>query len=107
MAQVGDDNAPPDYQGDVHRLQQLLVGKPRLHALDHVIVNAIVAAQHHARRQAEQLLRPGREGTILISHRVQVEETLKAEMPRAEDALVHSLAISAKFIQAAGHGHVP
>jgi hypothetical protein len=71
--------------------------------LQHVIVDAVVAAQHQRGGQPEQFLGARVQRSVGVSLRIQTEETLDAEVINGKDAFVHAGTVGFKFIQAGAH----
>ena len=67
MAQMGDDDTASNHQCHVKSIVKLLVGPAGFNALQDVIIDAIVAAQHHGRHQTEQFLGFPIQGAVMIS----------------------------------------
>jgi len=106
-AEVGDDDGAADDQPHVEGLEELVVGDALFLAADDVVGDAVVAAQHHRRDQAEQLLGLHVECAGLVAAGVEREEALDLEVAGLQDALVHALAEPAEFFQAVRHRRSP
>src|SRR5688500_11237055 len=107
MAQVRDNDAPSHHERDVERISEFFVAPPGLDALDNVVIDTVVAPQHRRRHQPKQFLRIAGQCTVVISHRIEVEEPVDSKVSRAQDALVHSCSVISKLIQTSTWLHIP
>jgi hypothetical protein len=105
MAQMGDDDTAVNDQGDIEGIIQFFIRPPRVHALDDVIINAIIAAQYHRSNQTQQFFGFSIQSTVLISICIQVEETLNPQMLYIGDTIIHFTAVCLKFFQSIRHNH--
>jgi hypothetical protein len=64
VAEVRDHDRAADDEGDVERVVEFFVREPGLDALDEVVVDAVVAAEHGAGDEAEEFLRLAVERTV-------------------------------------------
>ncbi len=88
MAQMGDDDGATDDEGDIHAIHDLVLRVAVLDALLKVVVDAVVAAQHHRRGQAQQFLGFPRQGAVFVSRGVEAHEPFEGEMVGGHDAVV-------------------
>jgi hypothetical protein len=98
VAQVGNDDTAAYDQGNVQCLVQFLIAQAGFHALDEVIVDAVIAAQDGGCDQPQKLFGLGWQGAILVGFGVEVEEALDAKMASVQDALVQTSPVGTKFI---------
>src|SRR5689334_1197654 len=99
MPQMWDDNRPADHQRHVERLHHFGFSDARTYALNQVVVDAIVAAQHHRGYQPEQFLRACVQRAVGIGGTVEVEEALDAQVVAAQDASVLPLTLPPEALQ--------
>ena len=105
VAEVRDHDAPAHHQRDVHGVEHLVVGVPRLGALLQVVVDAVVAAQDRAGDQPQQLLGAAVERAVAVGGRVEVEEPLDAQVRAVvQDACVHAGAVGVEAVEAGAAG---
>ena len=93
MSQVRDDDTSANDQADIQRIVQFFVAETRFNALDQVIVDAVIAAQHERSDQPEEFLGFAIERAIPVALAVEAEESVDAKMIERKDALVHCLTL--------------
>src|ERR671932_703834 len=72
--EVGDHDRTADHEPDGEDLEELVVGDPLPGTLDHVVGDAIVAAEDQRRHEAQHLLDLGAQRAVFVGAPVQVEE---------------------------------
>ena len=74
-----------------------------LDALQDMVIDATVAAQHHRCHQTRQFLFLGTERAIPKRHAIQIKEPFYPQMVDFRDAVVHAGAIDLEFVETVGH----
>src|SRR5690349_19759458 len=96
---MGNDDAATDHEPHVERVDYLLVAPAYLDALQDMVVDAVVAAEHSRRYKTEQLLGLPRKRAVIVRHCIEVEEALDPQVVSGHDALVHLRAIVSEVVQ--------
>ncbi len=90
--QMRNHNAPADDQRNIQTLPDFLIRTTRVHTLINVIRDAIIASQHRAGDQPQQLLRLGIQCAGLIRLPIQPKKSLRDQ----RTALSHAASITAR-----------
>jgi hypothetical protein len=73
-------NAAPYYQAHVESFDYLGIAPASFHALEDVVIDAIVSTQHHRCHQTEQFFGLRRQGTVLVSCLIEVEISVNSQV---------------------------
>jgi hypothetical protein len=101
---VWNHDAPPHDQSHREDLEELLPRDALFVAADHVVGDAVVAAEDHRRHQAEHLLLLGAEGARFVGAGVEREEAVDGQIARAEDDVVHPRPEGVEIVDRTAHG---
>ena len=99
-----DHDGAADDQAHGERFLELGRGHAALGALDDVVADAVVAAQHQRGDEAEQLFGLGGQRAVLVRFTVEAEETLDHPVVAGQNALVGRNALGLELVEGFGHG---
>ncbi len=89
VTQMGDHDAAAHNQPDIEGVVKLFIAPSGIDALDDVVIDAVVAAEHHRRDQSKQFLRLRIQRTVMIRIRVEIVKALNAKMVDLANPRIH------------------
>jgi hypothetical protein len=93
VAQMRNHDAATYYQTHVESFDHLGIASSSFHALEDLIIDAIVATQHHVCYQTEQFFGLRRQGTILVSCLIEVELSVNSQVMQIFYPQIHPFAV--------------